>query len=100
MGWNHSLCGLLDVGYEKKKWLIKAIDTLSDREKIIIKARKLKDKLVTLEDLGRKLVISKERVRQIETRALDKLKKTILKISQQEKEFFIWSFVNLPYYKF
>ena len=73
----------------KKNWLIKAIDTLSDREQIIINARKLKDKSLTLEDLGRKLAISKERVRQIETRALNKLKKAILKISQQEKEFFI-----------
>jgi len=76
-------------GKAKKNWLIQAIDTLSDREQIIIKARKLKDKSLTLEDLGRKLAISKERVRQIETRALNKLKKAILKISQQEKEFFI-----------
>ena len=35
------------------------------------------------------LKISKERVRQIETKALEKLKTTILEISQQNKEFFI-----------
>ena len=66
-----------------------AIETLTDREKIIIKARKLKDKSITLDELGNKLQISKERVRQIEMRALIKLKKVILQISQQEKEFFI-----------
>ena len=39
--------------------------------------------------LGKKLKISKERVRQIETKALEKLKRAILDISQQDKEFFI-----------
>ncbi|MDC0194859.1 RNA polymerase factor sigma-32 [Alphaproteobacteria bacterium] len=74
---------------EKNSWLSNAIDTLSDREKIIIQARKLKDKSITLDELGQKLKISKERVRQIETKALSKLKKSILEISQQKKEFFI-----------
>ncbi|SVE40251.1 uncharacterized protein METZ01_LOCUS493105, partial [marine metagenome] len=73
----------------KTNWLMKAIETLTDREKIIIKARKLKDKSITLDELGKKLEISKERVRQIETRALIKLQKNILQISQQKKEFFI-----------
>jgi RNA polymerase sigma-32 factor len=73
----------------KTNWVMKAIETLTDREKIIIKARKLKYKSITLDELGKKLQISKERVRQIETKALSKLKKTILQISQQEKEFFI-----------
>ena len=43
--------------------------------------------------MGQKLKISKERVRQIETKALQKLKKAILDISQQDKEFFVWSFL-------
>ena len=73
----------------KTNWLMTAVETLTDREKIIIKARKLKDKSITLDELGNKLQISKERVRQIEVRALTKLKKIILQISQQEKEFFI-----------
>jgi len=60
-----------------------------DREKIIIKMRKLKEKSITLDELGQMLKISKERVRQIETKALEKLKKAILDISQQNKEFFI-----------
>ena len=79
---------LLD-GKSKQTWLLNAIETLSEREKIIIKSRKLKDKSVTLDELGSMLKISKERVRQIETKALEKLKKTILEISQQEKEFFV-----------
>ena len=73
----------------KSNWLINAIETLNDREKTIIKLRKLADKSSTLDDLGKKLNISKERVRQIETKALSKLKKAILQISQQDKEFFI-----------
>jgi RNA polymerase sigma-32 factor len=73
----------------KKNWLLKAVDTLSEREKIIIKSRKLKEKSKTLEELGILLKISKERVRQIETSALKKLKLAILTISQQQKEFFI-----------
>ena len=51
--------------------------------------RKLKEKSITLDALGQKLKISKERVRQIETKALDKIRKAILDISQQDKEFFV-----------
>ena len=70
-------------------WLLKAVESLNDREKEIIKSRKLKIKTITLAELGEKLNISKERVRQIETRALIKLKKSLLEISQLNKEFFI-----------
>ena len=73
----------------KKDFINAAIDTLNDREKIIIKLRKFKEKSITLDELGQKLKISKERVRQIETKALEKLKKAILDISQQDKEFFV-----------
>ena len=73
----------------KKDFINQAIDTLNEREKIIIRLRKFKEKSITLDELGQKLKISKERVRQIETKALDKLKKALLDISQQNKEFFI-----------
>ena len=63
--------------------------TLNDRERTIIKLRKLREKSITLDQLGQKLKISKERVRQIETKALEKLKVAILAISHQNKEFFI-----------
>ena len=73
----------------KKNYIAKAIETLNDREKTIINLRKFKEKSITLDELGQKLKISKERVRQIETKALEKLKKAILEISQQDKEFFV-----------
>ena len=73
----------------KKHYIDEAIKTLTDREKIIIRLRKLKEKSITLDELGNKLKISKERVRQIETKALQKLSKALLDISQQDKEFFI-----------
>ena len=73
----------------KKQWLNKAIDKLSDREKIIIRSRKLNEKSSTLDELGKILKISKERVRQIETSALKKLNLSILQISNQNKEFFV-----------
>ena len=59
----------------KKDYIREAINTLSDREKTIINLRKFREKSITLDELGQKLKISKERVRQIETKALEKLKK-------------------------
>ena len=73
----------------KKDFINKAIDTLNEREKTIIRQRKFREKSITLDELGQKLKISKERVRQIETKALEKLKKSMLEISQQNKEFFV-----------
>ncbi len=73
----------------KKDFIKKAIDTLNEREQTIIRLRKFREKSITLDELGQKLKISKERVRQIETKALEKLKKSLLDISQQNQEFFI-----------
>lgn len=60
-------------------WLTSALDVLNDRELKIIRERRLRDEGATLEALGEKLGISKERVRQIEGRALEKLKLALLK---------------------
>jgi len=76
-------------GKIKKDYIERAILTLNERERTIIKLRKLREKSITLDELGQMLKISKERVRQIETKALEKLKIIILRISQQNKEFFI-----------
>ena len=76
-------------GKLKKLFIEKAILSLNERERTIIQLRKLREKSVTLDELGKILKISKERVRQIETKALEKLKNSILEISQQNKEFFI-----------
>ncbi|WP_206453041.1 RNA polymerase factor sigma-32 [Aurantimonas marina] len=59
-------------------WLNSALGVLSDRELKIIRERRLQDDGATLEALGLKLGISKERVRQIETRALEKLRAALL----------------------
>jgi RNA polymerase sigma-32 factor len=58
----------------RSKWLEEALGTLSDREQKIIRERHLRYETVTLEDLGRELGVSKERVRQLEARAMEKLK--------------------------
>jgi RNA polymerase sigma-32 factor len=58
-------------------WLKEALAVLSDRELRIVQARRLSDDTTTLEDLGERLGISKERVRQIENRALEKLRRAL-----------------------
>ncbi len=65
-------------GERRSHWINKALDSLNDREKYIIKSRKLCDECATLEELGRELGISKERVRQIENRSLEKMKQALL----------------------
>jgi RNA polymerase sigma-32 factor len=53
--------------------LTNALDTLNERERDIIQERRLKDDPATLEDLSQKYGVSRERVRQIEVRAFEKL---------------------------
>lgn len=67
----------------KKEILFKAISTLNPREQEIVKSRKLADKATTLDDLSKKYSISKERVRQIENRALEKMQQIMLEEYQQ-----------------
>ena len=62
---------------QRKDLLDKAINVLSPREKYIMVQRRLKDKPKTLEDLSNHYKISRERVRQIEVRAMEKLKKSV-----------------------
>jgi RNA polymerase sigma-32 factor len=61
-------------GQVRNRWLQQALSTLDGRERQIILRRKLDDDGVTLEDLGAEMGVSKERVRQLENRALGKLK--------------------------
>jgi len=62
---------------ERKDLLTEAINVLSPREKFIMIERRLRDKPKTLEDLSNHYKISRERIRQIEVRAFEKLKKSV-----------------------
>ncbi|WP_445681686.1 RNA polymerase factor sigma-32 [Radicibacter daui] len=61
-------------GHQRTHWLHQAMAELNERERHIIRERRLREEGVTLEELGRALGVSKERVRQLEHRAMDKLR--------------------------
>ena len=63
---------------QRKNLMNDAMNILNDRERKILIARKLSDESSTLEDLSKKYKVSRERIRQIETKAFEKLKKAIL----------------------
>ncbi len=62
---------------ERHGLLTNAMDTLTERERDIINARRLQDEPATLEELSQKFGVSRERVRQIEVRAFEKLQKAM-----------------------
>jgi RNA polymerase sigma-32 factor len=62
---------------ERRKMLAEAMKVLNDRERQILSARRLQDNPKTLEDLSQDYNISRERVRQIEVRAFEKLQKSM-----------------------
>jgi RNA polymerase sigma-32 factor len=66
-------------GERRLTWLRSALTVLNERELMIVKERRLQEEGATLESLGESLGISKERVRQIENRALEKLRAALLK---------------------
>jgi RNA polymerase sigma-32 factor len=63
---------------QRKDLLSDSIKILNDREKEILYARRLNEKPITLEDLSKKYKISRERIRQIENKAFEKLQKNML----------------------
>ena len=63
---------------DKKELLDSAMKILNDREKEIITARRLSEEPETLEELSKKYKISRERIRQIETKAFEKLQKSMI----------------------
>ena len=69
---------------EKKSLLYQAIKVLNDRERKIIEERKLSNNPKTLEELSKKYKISRERIRQIETRAFEKLQRSMLNASKSK----------------
>tara|TARA_Y100001936_G_C15795640_1_gene518807 strand:- start:386 stop:751 length:366 start_codon:yes stop_codon:yes gene_type:complete len=69
---------------DKKDLLNNAMKILNEREKEILISRRLSENPVTLEDLSKKYKISRERVRQIETKAFEKLQKSMINASKSK----------------
>ena len=70
---------------QRLKLLRRAMDHLNERERQILIERRLRDEPTTLEDLSRQYGISRERVRQIEVRAFEKLQKSIRNAAAEER---------------
>ena len=64
--------------------LAEAMDVLNDREKDILTQRRLSDQTVTLEDLSGQYDVSRERIRQIEVRAFEKLQKRMKELAKKQ----------------
>jgi len=63
---------------QRRKLLGEALTRLNEREREIVIERRLRDEPLTLEDLSRRFHVSRERIRQLEVRAVDKLRKAML----------------------
>ncbi|MDT1062960.1 RNA polymerase sigma factor RpoH [Paracoccus sp. CPCC 101403] len=66
----------------RRQMLIAAMDVLNDREKDILMERRLRDDPMTLEDLSTRYDVSRERIRQIEVRAFEKLQNRIRELAR------------------
>ena len=66
----------------RKKLMDRSISILNQREKEILTARRLSENVATLEDLSKKYKISRERIRQIEKKAFEKLQKVMISSSK------------------
>ncbi|AHM02843.1 RNA polymerase sigma factor RpoH-related protein [Roseibacterium elongatum DSM 19469] len=71
-----------------REWLITAMQALNERERFIVRERKLREEPRTLESLGNELGLSKERVRQLEAAAFSKMRKTLEAQSKEVLTFF------------
>jgi RNA polymerase sigma-32 factor len=70
-----------------RDWLIHAMQTLNERERFIVRERKLREDPRTLESLGAELSLSKERVRQLEAAAFAKMRKSLETQSREVHHF-------------
>ena len=64
--------------------LAEAMDVLNERERDILSQRRLSDQTITLEDLSSKYDVSRERIRQIEVRAFEKLQKRMRELAKEK----------------
>ncbi|MGB8622658.1 MAG: RNA polymerase sigma factor RpoH [Paracoccaceae bacterium] len=68
----------------RREMLTEAMDVLNEREKDILMQRRLKDQPVTLEELSGQYDVSRERIRQIEVRAFEKLQKRMKELAKEK----------------
>ena len=68
----------------RSEMLSKAMDVLNDREKDIMLQRRLQDRAITLEELAGKYNVSRERIRQIEVRAFEKLQNRMRELAEDK----------------
>jgi RNA polymerase sigma-32 factor len=68
----------------RRELLARAMDVLNDREKDILLQRRLQDQPVTLEELSSQYDVSRERIRQIEVRAFEKLQKRMRELAREK----------------
>jgi len=71
---------------QRKAYLEKAMATLNDRERRIFEARRLAEEPATLEDLSEEFGVSRERIRQIEVRAFEKVQLAVQKAAKRSEE--------------
>jgi len=69
----------------RRSYLSTALETLNDRERRIFEARRLSEDPLTLEDLSVEFGVSRERIRQIEVRAFEKVQKAVQKSAKTEE---------------
>lgn len=72
-----------------REWLLNAMSALNERERYIVQERKLKDDSRTLESLGEELGLSKERIRQLEAAAFQKMRKNLETQSREVHHFLL-----------
>ena len=72
-----------------REWLLVAMQALNARERFIVRERKLRNTPRTLESLGDELGLSKERVRQLEAAAFEKMRKSLVSQSREVRHFLL-----------
>ena len=72
-----------------REWLLLALNGLNERERFIVRERKLREDPRTLESLGQELSLSKERVRQLEAAAFTKMRKALENQSREVHHFLV-----------
>jgi len=68
----------------RRELMAEAITVLTDRERDVLMQRRLQDEAVTLEDLSNRYDVSRERIRQIEVRAFEKLQKRMQELAREK----------------